>query len=604
MSILSWDEFNRQHRGEYELTIDPADLRLGDYIVRIEAVDPEVRFPPAGVAVQSFEEKQWFRAQCRRVVIDLTRCLHRKGDQIAEAHSATVKMPTLPKRINALREAQMSPRGVVDAWRVYRETSLLAQSLMLSFHRHGRVDVEGTRDVVSQLAEAMEGYLVPLVWLTHIKEKSRYAYQHGLNVSILAAAFAHAAGWDQTMVENAAFSGLVFDLGKTRLSLKVLRKVETLDEREMAHIRQHARFGHDLLIQNEGVPDAVAAAVRSHHERADGKGYPDALQGDQVPVLARLIGLVDAYDAITSTRLHAPARSHQQALGILWRERDRQFDKQLVESFSQFLGWAPPGTLVRLVNGDLAVVVHQRQASGRPMARKLRRVEDSFRLGIEVDLALQGTDSSGATRVAEVLPDGSHNVNMRELTRILPRALTRSDGEGQPAARPSESGTGLGRILRLGQRRERRRRERIDAPRGMRIQVVDDSPTVRKTLDNMLAQAGYRVELSEDGESALEMAFVSPPDLLFLDIVLPDSSGFSVLRRLRREPRTENVPVIMISGSSKAADDFFLQRVGADDFIHKPFGRFEVFSCIERLIRAGALPQRPGQKPASTPATS
>lgn len=604
MSILSWDEFNRQHRGEYELAIDPSDLRLGDFIVRIDAVDPEVRFPPAGVAVQSFEEKQWFRAQCRRVVIDLNRCLHRNGEELARAHSASVKMPPLPDRISALRLHQMTPRGVVDAWRIYRETSLLAQSLMLSFYRHGRVDVAGTRDVVEQLAEAMEDYLVPLVWLTHIKEKSRYTYQHGLNVAILAAGFAHAAGWDKALVQNAAFSGLVFDLGKTRLSLKVLRKDGELDQRELDHIRQHARFGHELLIQNEGIPDAVSASVRSHHERADGKGYPDGLRGDQVPVLARLIGLIDAYDAITSTRLHAAARSHQQALGILWRERDRQFDKQLVESFSQFLGWAPPGTLVRLTNGDHAVVVHQRQESGRPMARKLRRVEDSFRLGIEVDLALQGSDGSGATRVAEVLADGSHGINMRELTRILPRALARSDREGAPAARPTDGGSGLGRILRMGQKRERRRRERIDAPRGMRILVVDDSPTIRKTLDNMLAQAGYRIELAENAESALEMAFISPPDLIFLDIVLPDSSGFSVLRRLRREPRTENVPVIMISGSAKAADDFFLQRVGADDFIHKPFGRFEVFSCIERLVRSGALPQRPGQNPANVSTTS
>ncbi|MFU8833360.1 MAG: response regulator, partial [Wenzhouxiangella sp.] len=78
-----------------------------------------------------------------------------------------------------------------------------------------------------------------------------------------------------------------------------------------------------------------------------------------------------------------------------------------------------------------------------------------------------------------------------------------------------------------------------------------------------------------------------------------DASGFGTLRRLRASPSTANTPVVMISGNERATDDFFLQRVGADDFIHKPFGRLAVFGSIERLIRAGSLPQRPGQ--ATTP---
>ncbi|MCC5865339.1 MAG: response regulator [Wenzhouxiangella sp.] len=597
MSILSWDEFNKQQKGEYELTIAPSDLRLGDFVVRVDTADPDLSFPPAGMAVQSFEEKQWFRSHCRRVVIDLHRCLHRGQDASARAEAVGARLPPLPERINALRSGVMTPRGVIDAWRVYRETSLSAQSLMLSFHRHGRVDVEGTRDVVAQLVESLDTFLLPLVWLTNIRERSRYSYQHGLNVAILASAFARSAGWSRELVEGAALAGLLFDLGKTRLSLKVIQKQGELEPRELEHVRQHARFGHDLLAQSEGIPQPVLAAVHSHHERPDGKGYPDALPGDQIPVLARLIGLVDAYDAIASHRHHAAARSHQQALGLLWRERDRQFDRQLVESFSQFLGWAPPGTLVRLATGHLAVVVHHAEGSTRPLARKLNRVQDGYRLGIEVDLTLQGGSGSVANRVQEVLPAGGEGVNMREITRILPRALGSGNAKAPPDRRPISGG--LGRILGLGQGRERRRTERVDAPRGMRILVVDDSPTVRKTLDNMLDQAGYRVELAEDGESGLEAAFISPPDLMFLDIVLPDSSGFSVLRRLRREPRTVNVPVVMISGSSKAADDFFLRRVGAEDFIHKPFGRFEVFSCIERLVRAGTLPRRPGQKTAT-----
>jgi twitching motility two-component system response regulator PilH len=108
----------------------------------------------------------------------------------------------------------------------------------------------------------------------------------------------------------------------------------------------------------------------------------------------------------------------------------------------------------------------------------------------------------------------------------------------------------------------------------------------------MLTQVGYRVAVAETGNQGLEEAAAFEPHLIFLDIVLPDISGFRTLRRLRSKKVTRDIPVIMISGNAGAIEKFFLQRVGADDFIGKPFGRFEVFSAMERLIRAGALVQR------------
>ncbi len=598
MSILSWDEYVKHKQGEYEITINPADLKLGDYVVHVEAVGPWLNFPAAGLAVETFEQKLWFRTNTRRVVIDLKRCLHRQADHAVVAASGTV--PQLPRRIDALRRSRLEARGVVEAWRVYRELSLCSQALILSFSRHGQIDIDGAREACSQLVDALGEQMAALVWLTRIKESARYSYQHGLNVAVLAAAFAKALGWSRRQVEEAALAGLLHDLGMTRLSLRVLNKTEPLDEREIAHIRIHTRLGYELLAQNERVPPAVAEAVLCHHERPDGHGYPGQLTIEKIPLLARLIAVIDAYDAIGSERPHRRARSHQEALGVLWRERGGQFDKTLVEGFSQFLGWAPPGTLLRLANGDLAVALNTAENAARPLVRKLRKTAEGIRLGVEIDLA------SGALKAVDavdsVLPDGVSGIDLRELTRQLPRALMQSETQqraegGEP---PAEAATGLGRVLGVGQPRERRRRPRVDAPRGTRILVVDDSPTVRKTLANMLGQAGYEIELAETGEAGLELAFLNPPDLLFLDIVLPDFSGFTALRRLRREHGTENVPVVMISGNARAADDFFVQRIGADDFIHKPFGRFEVFSCIERLIRAGSLPQRPGQASAVT----
>jgi twitching motility two-component system response regulator PilH len=95
-----------------------------------------------------------------------------------------------------------------------------------------------------------------------------------------------------------------------------------------------------------------------------------------------------------------------------------------------------------------------------------------------------------------------------------------------------------------------------------------------------------------DGEIAIEMAQSQVPDLIFLDIVLPGMSGFSVLRALRREDRTRATPIIMMSGNQQATEQFYVQRFGADSFIRKPFGRAEVFHAIRALVRDDRMPAR------------
>lgn len=148
------------------------------------------------------------------------------------------------------------------------------------------------------------------------------------------------------------------------------------------------------------------------------------------------------------------------------------------------------------------------------------------------------------------------------------------------------------RLLGLGRTEERRQHDRVDARKGLKVLIIDDSRTVVAALSHMLRQSGYVPIGASDGEKGLELAVSERPDLIFLDIVLPGLNGFAALRRLRKDPRTADIPVIMISGNPQAAEKFYLERIGADDFMKKPFGRGEVFSRIEKLVRGGNLPAR------------
>lgn len=141
---------------------------------------------------------------------------------------------------------------------------------------------------------------------------------------------------------------------------------------------------------------------------------------------------------------------------------------------------------------------------------------------------------------------------------------------------------------------ERRNKKRRDAKRGTRALIIDDSPTIVFALRKILQSAGYATLEALDAEQGVELARAERPDVIFLDIVLPGMNGFAALRLLRRDPHTKNIPIIMISSNEQATEQFFGSRIGADDFMKKPFSRAEVFSRLERLLGKDAQLHRVG----------
>lgn len=139
---------------------------------------------------------------------------------------------------------------------------------------------------------------------------------------------------------------------------------------------------------------------------------------------------------------------------------------------------------------------------------------------------------------------------------------------------------------------ERRKRPRIDAREGTRVLIIDDSKTIVAAVRKFLRSAGYETLEALDAEAGLELMRAHKPDLVFLDIVLPGMNGFAALRAIRRDPALRDIPVIMMSGNEQAMEQFFGTRIGADDFMKKPFSRYEIFFRIERLLDEHLVPRR------------
>jgi twitching motility two-component system response regulator PilH len=148
---------------------------------------------------------------------------------------------------------------------------------------------------------------------------------------------------------------------------------------------------------------------------------------------------------------------------------------------------------------------------------------------------------------------------------------------------------------------ERRGEQRVNAREGTRVLIIDDSITVVTVIKKFLRSAGYETLEAFDAETGLSMIREHPPELIFLDIMLPGMNGFTALRTLRHDPLTRDIPVIMMSGNEQAMEQFYALRIGADDFMKKPFSRDEVFFRIGRLLDNNLVPHRIKLVPGTVP---
>lgn len=125
---------------------------------------------------------------------------------------------------------------------------------------------------------------------------------------------------------------------------------------------------------------------------------------------------------------------------------------------------------------------------------------------------------------------------------------------------------------------------------GRKILVVDDEPVLVETIAYNLEQAGFQVTTALDGSSGLEAARRETPDLIILDIMLPEMDGLEVCRQLRREGPTSTTPIMMLTAKGDEIDKVVGLEVGADDYVTKPFGRRELLARVRALLRRSEYP--------------
>ena len=172
--------------------------------------------------------------------------------------------------------------------------------------------------------------------LKSLESRDPYAKDHSQHVSTYAMRLAQKLGLDTQLSEQIGLAGKLHDIGKLALSRAILNKPGYLTEEEMDKVRLHPAIGVEMLAPF--IRDlSVLAAIRGHHERFDGQGYPDGLAGEAIPLEARIIAIADCFDALVSFRSYRLPLPRGVALEMIHAGAGTQFDPRLVPAFCRTL---------------------------------------------------------------------------------------------------------------------------------------------------------------------------------------------------------------------------------------------------------------------------
>jgi putative nucleotidyltransferase with HDIG domain len=245
-----------------------------------------------------------------------------------------------------------------EVTKTYKSAILDLKNIVNELCVCGSVDYKKIIDISNSIVGTINesGYIIKC--LSEIKDFDEYTYSHSVNVALYSMLIAKWIELPEHEICEVTQSGLLHDIGKTKVPDEILNKRGKLTPDEFEVIKEHCDFGYDCIKYDTDINENIKMAVLSHHEKIDGSGYPRGLSGDSISLFAKIISVADVYDAMTQNRVYKKKSSPFDAFKMFSTEGLSKFDNTIIYTFLKNISTFYIGTTVKLNTGDVGEVVY------------------------------------------------------------------------------------------------------------------------------------------------------------------------------------------------------------------------------------------------------
>ena len=407
--------------------MQPKDLTVGMYIAELDRDWKETNFPIQGFYIRNQATITQLTDEHEHVFVDPRRYDSKLGEVKLHAVSAPSKQAQ-PKLSARERLQPLKPKVYEDQCETADELPAAQTSLseaedalrecVAKLQSNGGFDIEAIEQAISPLVHSVMRNQTALAALARMRRIDDYLYSHALSCSVWGAVIGRQLGLPPEDINLLATTCAVMDIGKTALPIELLSKPDKPTDSEWDVLRGHVDLSVELLEKNGLTNPRILNAVRTHHERHDGSGYPNGLVGNKIPAFGRIAGIIDTYDAMISERAYAPARSSYKAVQEIQSAAGTLFQEELVEYFIKSIGVFPVGSIVELNTGEVGVVMSQSEQNRLKPKIMLILEEDKQprKHLVIIDLSNQQSDPSQPLQwwITKELPGNAYGINPQE----------------------------------------------------------------------------------------------------------------------------------------------------------------------------------------------
>jgi len=344
--------------------INVRDLVVGMYVARLDRPWVGTPFPIQGFHIKNIEEINTLSHHCKHVFVDvernnIPRALDKRPSQHQTRTIAGAKGSSLLKFRETYKKTYPIKKEIQTATNLHTEVSFAVEQVMEKLRDGKPLSLVEIKNAANKMVDSITRNPDALVWVCKIKDKDEHTYRHSVRASVWAIAYGRHLGLSREDLQTLALGVLLCKVGKTKLPSELITSPGQLTADDVKLMRKYVEYGVEILKETPGIPTEVISIVWCHNERHDGSGYPRRLGGDQIPILAKIAGIVDYYETLTNPRPDIEPLTSSQAMAKLHDVRGGLFQNELVEEFIQAIGIYPTGTIVQLSSGEIGVITEQ-----------------------------------------------------------------------------------------------------------------------------------------------------------------------------------------------------------------------------------------------------